>query len=169
MAFNWDFNCVRWSKSIEYKARRYLSACARPLCEYARRPSPSPLPLLGLASGFSCRSQSRSTRVESRMCHAMHGICILKAGIRSVKLDKGANTLSFVQTQRCSWCVRRSIQKLPAKLLRFHTIHIHICPLGYVWGGGGGPNVNRQPSAHYGWLSMMALGNVSAEQLLGDV
>lgn len=157
MAFNWDFNCVRWSKSIEYKARRYLSACARPLCKYTRCPSPSPLPLLGLASGFYCRSQSRSTRVESRMCHAMHGICILKAYRRQFSPS------SSIRAQiRCRLCrhkdalgVRRSVQKLPAKLLRFHTIHI--CPL-VMSGVGGWTDVNRQPFAHYGCLSMISFG-----------
>lgn len=30
MAFNWDFNCVRWSESTEHRTRRCLSAGARP-------------------------------------------------------------------------------------------------------------------------------------------
>lgn len=108
-----------------------------------------------LASGFYCRSQSRSTRVESPMCHAMHGICILKAYRR-----KFSPSSSIRAQIRCRLCrhkdalgVRRSIQKLPAKLLRF----IHICPL-VMSCVGGGSNVNRQPFAHYGWLSMISFG-----------
>lgn len=130
MAFNWDFNCVRWSKSIEYKTRRYLSACARPLCEYARCPSASP-------SSFSFQSRGRTTRVQSRMCHAMHDICILKAyregraESRPVKLDKGTNTLPFVQTQRCSWSpyTRTASHIAPFSYYSY-------MPFGYVWAEG---------------------------------
>lgn len=104
---------------------------------YVLSPSPNPPPLLGLASGFSYRSQSRSTRGESCMYQSMYGMCIfLKTyrgqGGNSVRQAPSGHKYAVICADtKMLFGVRHIRQKLPVKLLCFHTIHM---PFGYVWG-----------------------------------
>lgn len=114
MAFNWDFNCVWWSKSIDYKTGGiWVHTCVFCVSICVAHQI---LFLSCSVNGFSWNQSSAA--VPNHIRHDLHDISIIlptgRDGNWWVELNKDTHTLTSVPTQRCIWH-GAVLQRVPSK------------------------------------------------------
>lgn len=96
--------------------------------------------------------------VSNPVCHAMHDISVLKPTGKDGNLVSQAqgHTYTVICVDTKMLLLWGALQKLPSKRLYIHSIHT--CPLDMSNTSRGSSEVNRKPSAYYGWLLMIIFG-----------